>query len=83
MGVIFKLEETKGHNNAMLPIKLTVQLFRIISNRDGGGRILLDFGSDSLEAIQQLQTLNAKGDINLAAVFVPFEETNFDLPGVD
>lgn len=61
------------------PIKLTTQLYRIIFNRDGGGRIFLDFGAESLKSIQKLQDLNSEGDVNLATVFVPYEGLDFDI----
>lgn len=65
------------------PIKLVVQLFRITFNRDGGGRLQLDFGNESLEAIQELQKHMATGDVNLAAAFVPYDGVSFELPHLD
>lgn len=58
----------------MNPIKLVAQLDRITTTRDGGGKLTLEFGADSLSAIHELQTLNGTGDTNLMVVIVPFEE---------
>lgn len=54
------------------PIKLTGQLYDIRTKRDGGSRVTLDCGAESLASIQQLVGLMALGDINLAVVLVPY-----------
>jgi hypothetical protein len=54
-------------------IKLVVQLNRVNTTKDGGTRLWFDCGAESLEAVQRIQTLNAKGDISLALAIVPFE----------
>ena len=50
---------------------LTVQLFKIQTNKDGGGRIQLDFGADALEEIQKIQMANGKGGVNFQMALVP------------
>lgn len=47
--------------------------------RDGGGKLTVEFGKESIEAINELSKLNSQGDINLAAVFVPFDEDEISL----
>lgn len=58
----------------MQPIKLTCQLSRVVTTKDGGGKLTLEFGHDSIEAVHQLQLLNGIGEVNLAVVIVPFED---------
>lgn len=58
----------------MEPIKLIVQLDSIRSTRDGGGKLTLEFGADSLQEIHRLQLLNGSGDTSLAVVIVPYTE---------
>lgn len=53
------------------PIKMIVQLFDIKTRRDGGGRIQLEFGADSMMQVAELMKLNALGDTNLAIALVP------------
>lgn len=50
---------------------LTVQLFKIHTNKDGGGRIQLDFGADALEEIQKIQMANGRGGMNFQMALVP------------
>lgn len=54
-------------------IKLTGQLFKVTTTKDGGSRIIIDCGYDSLGAVQELIKLNGNGDINLAIVVCPYE----------
>lgn len=56
----------------MQPIQITAQLYEVKTKRDGGGRLVLDFGVDSLQDILELQRLNAQGDVNLAIAIVPY-----------
>lgn len=56
------------------PIQLTAQLYRIISNADGGGRLIFDFGHDSMEAIQELFRMHGSGEVNFALAIVPYLE---------
>lgn len=60
------------------PIKLVAVLERVSTSRDGGTKITLVCGADSLSAIQELQTLNAEADVCLALAIVPFEKDCFD-----
>ncbi len=66
----------------MEPIKLTVQIYDIKVKRDGGARIQLDCGNDSIEGVQALLGVLASGDLNLAAVLVPYSERS-SLPDMD
>lgn len=52
---------------------LTVQLFKIQTNKDGGGRIQLDFGAEALDEIQKIQKANGKGGINFQLALVPIQ----------
>ena len=54
-----------------LSATMTVQLFKITSNKDGGGRIQLDFGADSLEEIHKIQKANGKGGMCFQLALVP------------
>lgn len=56
------------------PIKLVVQLYKVSTTRDGGSRITLDCGSESLKAIQKIQELSSKGDISFAIACVPYAD---------
>lgn len=58
----------------MKPIQFVAQLNSIKTSKDGGGKIILEFGFDSMEAVLELQRLNGEGEINLAIAVVPFEE---------
>lgn len=58
----------------MKPIKFFGQLYRVSTTKDGGGRITIEFGLDALDAIHEMQKLNAKGDTNFALAVVPFKE---------
>ncbi len=57
----------------MTKCKIVVQLNSIKTLKDGGGKIVFEFGNESLEEIQKLQTLAGDGDINFVAVLVPFK----------
>lgn len=54
------------------PIKMIVQLYKVSTTKDGGSRIVLDCGAESLSAIQKIQRLNAAGDVSLAIAVVPY-----------
>lgn len=66
------------------PIQIVCQIDRITMLRDGGGKLTVEFGKESIEAINELSRLNAQGDLNLAAAFVPFTEqiTDFEMPEI-
>lgn len=51
--------------------KLTCQLFRVTTNKDGGGRVQFDFGLESLEDIQKIQQWNGQGERNFTIAVVP------------
>jgi hypothetical protein len=56
----------------MRPLQIIAQLYEVKTKRDGGGRLVLDFGVDSLPDILELQKMNASGDVNLAIAIVPY-----------
>ena len=66
-------------------IKLTAQINKIQTTKDGGYRIALDTGSDSLQGIIELQKLHARGDTSLAIAIAVYNnggentELNTDL----
>lgn len=45
-------------------------LYDVRTKRDGGGRVSIDFGRDSLEAVQFIQTVASKGDLNFQVAMV-------------
>lgn len=53
------------------PITMTCQLFDIKTRRDGGGRVQLEFGAESMHAVAELMRLNAMGHTNLGVAIVP------------
>ena len=53
-------------------IKLICQLYKVTTTKDGGSRIVLDCGSESLKAVQRIQTLSSLGDVSLAIACVPY-----------
>jgi hypothetical protein len=55
----------------MKPIQLVAQLYDIKTKRDGGSRLTLDTGLESLEGIQNLLGFMAHGEMNLHVVIVP------------
>jgi hypothetical protein len=48
------------------------QINKIMTRRDGGGRVEIDFDGDSLEPIQIIQRMQVQGDINFAFAMVPY-----------
>lgn len=56
------------------PITLVCQLNKVTTTRDGGSRLVLDCGAESLKAIQRIQGMNAAGDVSLAIAVQPFRE---------
>lgn len=64
----------------MEPIKLIAQLGRMSLDKDGGGKITLEFGSESSSAFKQLVDLHAKGEISLACAFIPYGDGGSDWP---
>lgn len=45
-----------------MEISLTAELMQVTTTRDGGFKIVLTCGTDSIEAINQLIKLHVKGD---------------------
>ena len=60
----------------MEPIKIIAQLNSVRTTNDGGGRLVLEFGRDSLEGILELQRLNASNQISLAIAIIPYDVDN-------
>jgi len=56
------------------PAKIVTQLFKISTNKDGGGRIQFDFGADALREIQKIQNWNGSGGMNFAIAVVPYND---------
>jgi hypothetical protein len=54
--------------------QLIVQFFSCNLSKDGGGKITFEFGSDSLEAIQTIQTWHNQRPMNFALAIKPLEE---------
>lgn len=63
----------KHHSLNDLAASFPVQLFKIHTNKDGGGRIQLDFGADALEEIQKVQMANGRGGMNFMLALVPLK----------
>lgn len=66
-------------------IKLIGQLYEVRSRRDGGSRVVIDVGNESIEGILELQKMNGLGDTSLAIALTPFNDsgvsdTEEDLP---
>ena len=55
-----------------------VQLFKITTDKQGGGRIQFDFGAESLDEIQKIQKANGRGGMNFALAVVPYKESYTD-----
>lgn len=54
--------------------QITAQINSIKTLKDGGYRLTLDFGQDSLDAVQKLITWNNSGEANFAVVIVPYRD---------
>lgn len=54
------------------------QIYKIQMNKDGGGRIIFEFGLDALEAMQGMMALQAHGEINLAVAVAPYVDRKKD-----
>jgi hypothetical protein len=63
--------------NEQQPVRLIAVLNKVSSTRDGGSRITLDCGAESLDAVQKLQRMNADGEVCLAIAIVPFKDDEF------
>ncbi len=72
-----------NHSLKNLAAVLTVQLFKITSNKDGGGRIQLDFGADALEDIHKIQKANGRGGMNFELALVPLPTTQISNENLD
>lgn len=53
------------------PINFIAQLYDVKAKRNGDGRIVLETGTDSLPALQELLGLLALGDVNVGVAIVP------------
>lgn len=53
--------------------QLVVQFFSCNLSKDGGGKITFEFGSDSLEAIQRIQTWHNLRPQNFALAIKPLD----------
>lgn len=53
------------------PIKITGQVKSFAITKDGGGKLTIEFGADSLGEVKELMGL---GDVNLAMAIVPYVE---------
>ena len=60
----------------MEPIKICAQLYRVTTEKDGGSKIVLECGSESLTSVQKLLALNGSGNVNLAVAIVPFLDSS-------
>lgn len=58
-------------------IRLTVALNTIRTNKDGGGKITFEFGSDSIESIKKLISANGDGETVFIMGLVKLD--NFEL----
>lgn len=63
------------------PIKLIVQLFEVKSRPDGGMRIILECGKESIEGVQELIRKNAYGKSSYAIAMVEYRDKS-DLPDI-
>lgn len=62
------------------PVKIIAQLHSVRTTSDGGGKITLEFGYDSLEGVLELQRLNSQGQTSLALAIVPFDNQIDKIP---
>ena len=53
-------------------VTFCAQIYKITMNKDGGGRLTLEFGIDALAAMQNLLAVQAHGDMNLAIAIAPY-----------
>lgn len=47
-------------------------LWKVETRRDGGGRIIFDFGADALPAILEIQKMNSYGETLFGIAAVPY-----------
>lgn len=52
--------------------EFTGQINKVTTKRDGGGRVELDFGGESIVPIQMIQQLQCQGEVNFAIVMAPW-----------
>lgn len=52
-------------------VSFIAQIYKVESKKDGGGRLTLEFGSDSIEAIQFVQKFAVKTDCSFQIGAVP------------
>lgn len=53
--------------------KIVGQLYRVSSNKDGGGRITFDYGAESIEEIHKIIRANSTEGMNFALAIVPYK----------
>lgn len=57
-------------------IRLIGQLYQVTTRKDGGSRVVIDVGYESIGGIQELQRMNGAGDTNLAIAIATYEESS-------
>jgi hypothetical protein len=55
-------------------IKFIAGLHEVKTMKDGGGRIVFEFGNDSIDAIVQLQKTHSSGELLYALALVPVNQ---------
>ena len=53
--------------------KFVAQLGSVRTDKDGGGKIVLEFGHDALKDVQKLQEWNGVGEVNFAIAITPLD----------
>jgi hypothetical protein len=56
------------------------QINKVMTRRDGGGRVEIDFDGASLIPIQQIQQMQVNGDVNFAFAMVPYYPSEGENP---
>lgn len=54
--------------------KFIAQIYSVTSRKDGGGKIILEFGADALEQVQKIQRWNSLQGMNIAIAAVPYNQ---------
>lgn len=57
------------------PIKIIAVIDRVTTMKDGGGKITLEFGNDSLTHVQEMQKIAANYNKAFVMVFAPFDKS--------
>lgn len=58
------------------PIKMIVQLYEVKSRKDGGGRLVLEFGAESMAAATDLMKINANQESLFALALMPVVDSD-------